>query len=99
MTDSSPASFRVGLIGFGLAGSAFHAPLISATPGLQLSAVVTGNPERADRASRDYHDVIVVPTAEELLSRPDQLDLVVVASPNGSHAALGMAALAAACRW
>lgn len=95
MTDSSQGSFRVGLIGFGLAGSAFHAPLISATPGMQLAAVVTSNPERADRASRDYHDIVVVPTADELFSRPDQLDLVVIATPNGSHAALGMAALEA----
>ncbi|WP_163513628.1 Gfo/Idh/MocA family oxidoreductase [Fodinicola acaciae] len=95
MTDSSPVSFRVGLIGFGLAGSVFHAPLISATPGLELTAVVTGNPERADRACRDYHDVEIVRTAEELFSRPDRLDLVVIASPNGSHATLGMAALEA----
>ncbi len=26
---------RVGVLGYGLAGSAFHAPLIAATPGLQ----------------------------------------------------------------
>ena len=33
--------FRVGLIGYGFTGSVFHAPLISTTTGLRLSAVVT----------------------------------------------------------
>ena len=37
---------KVGLIGYGLAGRAFHAPLISTTPGLRLSAIVTSAPER-----------------------------------------------------
>jgi scyllo-inositol 2-dehydrogenase (NADP+) len=37
---------RVGLIGYGLAGAVFHAPLIASTPGLRLASVVTGNPDR-----------------------------------------------------
>ena len=37
----SMAEIGVGLVGYGLAGSVFHAPLIGATPGLQLEAVVT----------------------------------------------------------
>ena len=34
---------RVGLIGYGLAGSAFHAPLVEAVPGLALASIVTSN--------------------------------------------------------
>jgi len=34
-------SFRAGVIGYGLAGSVFHAPLIEATDGLNLAAIVT----------------------------------------------------------
>ena len=41
MSASDSPPLRVGLIGFGLAGGTFHAPLIAATPGLALSAVVT----------------------------------------------------------
>ena len=37
---------RVALLGYGLAGSVFHAPFISTTPGLELSVVVTGDDER-----------------------------------------------------
>ena len=31
---------NVGLVGFGLAGRAFHAPVIHAVPGLRLAAIV-----------------------------------------------------------
>ena len=44
------AERRAALIGFGLAGSVFHAPLIEAAPGLRLATIVTSNPERAGRA-------------------------------------------------
>ena len=40
MTNAN-STLRVGLIGYGYAGKTFHAPLIGATPGLQLAAVVS----------------------------------------------------------
>jgi predicted dehydrogenase len=86
---------RVGLIGFGLAGSVFHAPLISTTPGLRLAAVVTSNPERTREAQRDYTGVRVFTTPEQLWERAGDFDLVVVASPNRTHAPLARAALEA----
>ncbi len=85
---------RVGLIGFGLAGAAFHAPLIAVTPGLRLAAVVTSNPERAAKARREHPRVDVVATADWLWQRGG-LDLVVVATPNRTHAPLARAALEA----
>jgi predicted dehydrogenase len=84
---------RVGLIGFGLAGAVFHAPLIAATKGLRLAAVVTSNPERALQARRDYTGVVVYETPEQLWEHSRDLDLVVVASPNRTHAPLALAAL------
>lgn len=89
------APLRVGLIGYGLAGSAFHAPLIAATPGMALSAVVTANPERAAQARAAHPDVEVVGSASELWARADRLDLAVIASPNRTHVPLAMEALAA----
>jgi scyllo-inositol 2-dehydrogenase (NADP+) len=69
----------VGLVGFGFAGRVFHAPVIRAVPGLQLTHIVQrhGTPE-----SR-YADVEFVRSVEELLTR--SVDLVVVATPNRSH--------------
>ncbi|MFJ4812243.1 Gfo/Idh/MocA family oxidoreductase [Streptomyces longwoodensis] len=92
---SAATPLRVGLIGYGLAGSVFHAPLIAATDGLVLDTVVTSNPERQEQARSAYPDVRVAETAEDLLDRADDLDLVVVASPNKTHVPLATAALKA----
>ncbi|RJS93288.1 Gfo/Idh/MocA family oxidoreductase [Salinisphaera sp. Q1T1-3] len=93
MTDAS--SHRIALIGYGLAGAVFHAPLISATPGLSLAAVVTGNEERAAAARTRYPGVEIMPDPETLWQHSDSFDAVVVASPNGTHAALAEQAIAA----
>ncbi|UJA08457.1 Gfo/Idh/MocA family oxidoreductase [Streptomyces collinus] len=86
---------RVGLIGYGLAGSVFHAPLIAATEGLALDTVVTSNPERQEQARAEFPDVRVAGTPEELFDRADALDLIVIASPNKTHVPLATTALKA----
>ncbi|MEU6355724.1 Gfo/Idh/MocA family oxidoreductase [Streptomyces sp. NPDC047072] len=95
MTGTSGTPLRVGLIGYGLAGSVFHAPLIAATEGLVLDTVVTGNPERQEQARAGFPGVRLVASADELFARAGELDLVVVASPNKTHVALATAALEA----
>ncbi|MEU5700864.1 Gfo/Idh/MocA family oxidoreductase [Streptomyces aurantiacus] len=87
--------FRVGLVGFGLAGSVFHAPLISATEGLVLDTVVTGNPDRQRQARDEFPDVRFATTPDELWQRADELDLIVIASPNKTHVPIARAALEA----
>jgi scyllo-inositol 2-dehydrogenase (NADP+) len=84
---------RVGLIGYGLAGSAFHAPLISTTAGLTLSAVVTARPERQDQVRREHPGAEVVDRVEGLWALAERLDLIVVATPNRSHVSLARAAV------
>jgi scyllo-inositol 2-dehydrogenase (NADP+) len=81
----------VGLIGYGLGGSAFHAPLIAAEPRLRLEAVVTS---RAGQVERDHPGTRVVGGAGELLADP-AVELVVVAAPNAVHHELAVAALRA----
>src|SRR2546426_893734 len=72
---------QVGLIGFGLGGRVFHAPIIRAVPGLQLAAIV----ERSgDSARAAYPDVRVVRSVSELLSI-NSIELVVVTTPNPTH--------------
>lgn len=89
------SEIRVGLIGYGLAGSVFHAPLIAATPGMRLAAVVTRDPERAARVAEEHPGARVLPDADALLARAGELELVVVASPNRTHAPLARGAVAA----
>jgi len=86
---------RVGLIGYGLAGAAFHAPLIATTPTLRLQAIVTRDPERRASAERAHPGARIVETVDELLGSARELDLVVVATPNRTHAPLAHSALGA----
>ncbi|MER5882796.1 Gfo/Idh/MocA family oxidoreductase [Streptomyces sp. NPDC001941] len=91
-TDSP---LRVGLVGYGLAGSVFHAPLIAATEGLALDTVVTTDPERRAQAEGEFPGVRFAGSADELWDRADELDLVVIASPNKTHVPVATAALKA----
>jgi scyllo-inositol 2-dehydrogenase (NADP+) len=84
---------RTGLIGYGLAGAAFHAPLIAAVPGLELTSIVTSNAERAAQARAEHPQAAIVPSADELFALAGSLDLVVVAAPNRHHAPLALAAI------
>jgi len=79
---------RTALIGFGLAGSVFHAPLIAATPGLELSTIVTANPSRAEHAQSEYPGVRIEAGAEAIWERAEDHELVVVAAPNEAHTEL-----------
>ncbi len=97
-----PRSFRVGLVGYGLGGSTFHAPLVSATPGLELVAIATSDPARVQAASSRYPRARVVPAAGELFTRQGAgeggaLDLIVVSTPHHTHAPIARAALEAGC--
>jgi scyllo-inositol 2-dehydrogenase (NADP+) len=71
----------VGLIGFGLAGRSFHAPVIRAVPGLQLAAIVQRS---GDDAVQLYPDALIARSVEELLAIPS-IRLVVIATPNDTH--------------
>ena len=62
---------RVGLVGYGTAGSVFHAPLIRASNRLELTGIFT---------SRD-----VQMRVGDLAALIRQSDLVVIASPNQTH--------------
>ena len=86
---------RVGIVGYGLAGSTFHAPFVATTPGLRVAAIVTGDAERRERALTEHPGVRVFETPEHLLESASDVDLVVVASPNHTHVPLALAALEA----
>jgi predicted dehydrogenase len=82
---------RVAIIGYGLAGSVFHGPLVAATEGLELATIVTANPQRQRHAERDHPGARVVAGADEVWG--GEHDLVVVATPNDTHAPLAREAL------
>src|SRR5260221_8112434 len=81
----------VGLIGFGLAGRAFHAPVIHAVPGLRLAAILQ---RRGDATAELYPVARVVRSVEEMLSI-SKIQLVVIATPNDTHYPIARQCLAA----
>jgi scyllo-inositol 2-dehydrogenase (NADP+) len=83
----------VALIGFGLAGAVFHGPLITAVPGLELSAIVTRDEGRRAEAAERYPQAELLRDVAEVWDRADQFDLAVIAAPNRAHASLASAAI------
>lgn len=83
-------ALRVGIVGYGLAGRYFHAPLLKGC-GFDVVAISTSNPTRALHAVTDFPHVRVVPTSDELVKH--DVDLVVVASANIAHARDAFAAI------
>jgi scyllo-inositol 2-dehydrogenase (NADP+) len=84
-----PAS--VVILGFGLAGRVFHAPLVDTTPGLLLDAIVTSDPERQSQAADAYANAVIYDNAEQAWASGH--DLAVVATPNITHAPFARSAL------
>jgi scyllo-inositol 2-dehydrogenase (NADP+) len=84
--------YAVGLIGYGLGGSIFHAPMIAAVPGLRLARVASRS--ATPQALQEYPGVQRDDTPQAMLDDPE-IALVVVCTPNASHYALAKAALQA----
>jgi scyllo-inositol 2-dehydrogenase (NADP+) len=87
------AELRAALIGYGLAGSVFHGPLIAAAPEISLATVVTGNPDRAAQARAEHPGVRVERRVESVWERAAEHDLVVIATRNDSHVELAARAI------
>ena len=82
---------RVGLIGFGLAGQAFHAPVIRGVAGMELACILE---RHGSNAKKRYPQVRVARTLDEMLS-DKAIGLCVVATPNDSHFSYAKACLEA----
>ncbi len=85
---------RVGLIGFGVGGQIFHAPILTTVKGLELVKIRATKPEQIEVAKTKYPKAAIVPTSEEIF-KDENIDLVVITTPNTSHFSLAMQALQA----
>ncbi|MFC0268177.1 oxidoreductase [Kushneria aurantia] len=94
MAFPSPVdTINVLLVGYGMIGRLMHAPLIDSVAGLELHAVVSSRPQAVHA---DHPQLRVFQTLDEALRDAD-IALVVIATPNDSHAPLAHRALAAGC--
>jgi scyllo-inositol 2-dehydrogenase (NADP+) len=80
----SKETIRVGLIGYGMGGRFFHAPILTSVPGLYLKKIVATRPESIANIEENYPGTEVVSSIEAIFADPD-IQLVVVATPNVDH--------------
>lgn len=73
------------LMGYGLAGRVFHAPLIEATPGMRIRSVVTSDPQRQGQVRADLPEARVIDDPRDAWTDLDGIDLVVIAGANVTH--------------
>jgi scyllo-inositol 2-dehydrogenase (NADP+) len=82
---------NVGIASFGMSGEVFHAPIINSLPDYNIKKIVE---RKSYRSSRIFPQVEVVRSFEDLL-KDDEIDLVVVNTPNQLHFEMAKAALEA----
>ncbi|MFF2245011.1 Gfo/Idh/MocA family oxidoreductase [Arthrobacter sp. NPDC058130] len=92
--SDAAAPIRTAVVGFGISGKVFHAPLIGAAPDYSLDVIVTADPDRAAEAASRYPHARVVPTPEAMFALAGELDLVVLGTPPLTHFDLAASAIA-----
>jgi len=85
---------KVGLIGFGAGGQTFHAPVLTTVKGLQLAKIRAVKPEQVNPARAKYPQAEIVQTSSEIFE-DENIDLVIITTPNTSHHSLALQALQA----
>jgi scyllo-inositol 2-dehydrogenase (NADP+) len=79
------------LASFGMSGKVFHAPLLSVHPGFKLKTVVERNKFEAKSI---YPDIQVAQSFSDLLN-DDEIELIIVNTPDNTHAEFANKALKA----
>lgn len=70
-----------GLLAFGMSGKVFHAPFIEAHPGFHLHGITERNRKLA---AAEYPSIISYDSIDELIA-DDEIDLVIINTPNFTH--------------
>ena len=94
-TEGAPRTIRTAVVGYGLAGSVFHAPLLAANTSYSLDVIATSDAGRQASASSRLPGVEVVRDGADVVRRAAELDLVVLATPPMTHYPLAKSALEA----
>lgn len=93
MSALRTGAVRTALLGFGVSGRVFHAPLIEADPAFSLDVIVTADPGRAGQAASLYPKAAVLEDPADMFALSDKLDLVVLGTPPETHFDLACAAI------
>lgn len=74
-------NLRVGLIGYGFAGSTFHAPVLTTVPTLTLTKVV----QRSGKSAKERYPWVQIVNHVQDLYQDEEIDLIVVTTPSTDH--------------
>ncbi len=85
---------KTGIIGFGIGGNTFHAPIIHTTEGFQITKIRARKDSEVDLAKQRYPGVSITDNADDIINDPE-IGLVVIATPNNSHHPLAKQSLLA----
>jgi len=94
-SEDSSKPLRVVIVGYGLAGSVFHAPLVDSTEGLEVAAIVVRNPERQAKARQNFPHAQIYESFIEVCTDAELFDAVVIATNNATHAPFAVASMKA----
>ncbi|WP_443937028.1 Gfo/Idh/MocA family oxidoreductase [Pedobacter sp. MW01-1-1] len=81
MSGTNNTIVTVGLMAYGMSGKIFHAPFLAQHTGFKLKAVVERS---AQRAQNDYPTIQSYASLSELVN-DEEIDLVVINTPNNLH--------------
>lgn len=87
--------FRIAVVGLGSAGATLHLPALAGLDGAHAVGGCDPDPEQRDRVSRDG-GLPVFETFDEMMDRTSP-EVVIVATPPGTHATFCLAALDRGC--
>ncbi len=75
---------RTGIIGYGLSGRVFHAPFVDIVDGYELTSISTSREASIRLVNERYPETTVVADGNGIIDNED-IDLVIVTSPNTDH--------------
>lgn len=75
---------NTGIIGFGVGGNTFHAPIIATTEGYSITKIRARKEGEVNLARQRYPDAVITDNANEIINDPN-IDLVIIATPNDAH--------------
>ena len=85
---------NIGILGFGMAGQVFHAPIISCISGFNIKSIRTTNPFWSKLAQERYPEVKIVSHSSTIIE-DSKIDLIIIVTPNEFHYPLAKQALIA----
>ena len=85
---------NVGLLGYGMSGQVFHAPIINCISGFNIKSIRTTNPFWSKKAIDRYPKVEIVTKSDIIIEDP-KIDLIIIVTPNEFHYSLARKGLLA----